>query len=77
MPNGMYLRVKRRRTSAISSTLRLEGLDSRKRDRDDLVDAISDLRVTSGSNTAASDNNSSDAPAAPHDGRMETHRVKR
>jgi hypothetical protein len=69
MPNRMYLRVKHRRTSAISSTLRLEGLDSRKRDRDDLVDAISDLRVTSGSNTAASDNNISDAPAAPHDGR--------
>jgi hypothetical protein len=41
----MYLRVKRRRSSAISSTIRLEGLDSRKRTRN-LEDEISDLRIS-------------------------------
>lgn len=43
----MYLRVKRRRSSAISSTIRLEGLDSRKRVRErNLEDEVSDLRIS-------------------------------
>jgi hypothetical protein len=54
MSNRMYLRVKRRRSSAISSTILLEGLDSRKRIREkqDVADEIdiSDLRISATSN---------------------------
>jgi hypothetical protein len=52
MSNRMYLRVKRRRSSAILPTIRLEGLgDSRKRNRN-LEDEISDLRISSATNDA-------------------------
>jgi hypothetical protein len=55
MSSRMYLRVKRRRSSAILSTIRLEGLGSQKRSRD-LEDEISDLRI-SATNDAPADGN--------------------